>query len=80
MTPSTNKPVLLPLGDLTPTQRRKSIGNQPYVRRQRAPGEALPSRLSFWDQPNYCPPASIPVRTGADNHLVIKSVVTFQRP
>ena len=44
-----------------------------WERRQKLPGEAPPSTISIWKQPVYKPPQMETPRTGANDHLQIRS-------
>ena len=44
-----------------------------WERRQKLPGEAEPSTISIWKQPVYKPPKMDATRSGANDHLNIRS-------
>lgn len=44
-----------------------------WERRQKLPSEAEPSTISIWKQPVYEPPKMDTPRSGASNHLKVKS-------
>jgi hypothetical protein len=44
-----------------------------WERRQKLPGEAEPSTISIWKQPVYKPPKMDTPRSGANDHLNIRS-------
>ena len=44
-----------------------------WERRQKLPNEAEPSTISIWKQPVYKPPQMDTPRSGANDHLQIRS-------
>lgn len=69
----TNPTVLVASIGLTPSQRKRSVGDVVYTPRVRQAGEALPQQNSLWSQPRYIPPADAFVRPGANDHLQYSS-------